>query len=95
MADVSDTDVPANPAPDVDATKQALRREMRQLRNGLTDRPERSAAMWSALLDRDDVRAARRVMVFASIPGEPETASLIDLLTSDADRDARRRLGFS
>lgn len=80
MADVSDTDVPAHPAPDVDATKQALRREMRQLRNGLTDRPERSAAMWSALLDRDDVRAARRVMVFASIPGEPETASLIDLL---------------
>jgi len=80
MADVPDPGVPANPASDVDAAKQALRREMRQLRNGLADRPERSAAMWVALLDRDDVHTSRRVMVFASIPGEPETASLIDLL---------------
>jgi 5-formyltetrahydrofolate cyclo-ligase len=78
MADVPDADV--NSAPDVDAAKQALRREMRQLRKGLTDRSERSAAMWTALLDRDDVRTAEHVMVFASIPGEPETASLIDQL---------------
>jgi 5-formyltetrahydrofolate cyclo-ligase len=80
MADVPDVDTPANPVSDVDAAKGALRREMRLLRNGLTDRSERSVAMWSALLDRDDVRIARRVMVFSSIPGEPETALLIDQL---------------
>ena len=80
MPDVPEINVSASSASDVDAAKRELRREMRQLRNGLADRPERSAAMWVALLDRDDVHTSRRVMVFASIPGEPETASLIDLL---------------
>jgi 5-formyltetrahydrofolate cyclo-ligase len=80
MADVPDAHATANSATDVDAAKQALRREMRRLRNGLTDRSERSMAMWSALLDREDVRTANRIMVFASISGEPETAPLIDQL---------------
>ena len=80
MPDVPEINVSASSASDVDAAKRELRREMRQLRKELADRPERSAAMWMALLDRDDVHTSRRVMVFASIPGEPETASLIDLL---------------
>jgi 5-formyltetrahydrofolate cyclo-ligase len=80
MADVPDADATANSVSNVDVAKQALRREMRQLRNGLSNRSERSVAIWSALLDRDDVRTAHRVMVFASIPGEPETALLIEQL---------------
>lgn len=84
MVDVPDADVtaPAEPGADtdIDIAKRALRHEMRQLRRALTDRSERSASMWVALLERDDIRAAQCVMVFASVPGEPETAALIDQL---------------
>ena len=56
----------------VDAAKRLLRPRMRQLRRALTDRPERSAVLWAALLRRDDVHAASRVMVFESIPTKSE-----------------------
>ena len=64
----------------VDEAKQALRAEMRALRRALTDRSERSHRLWAMVMERDDVRGAGRVMVFDSVPGEPETATLIELL---------------
>ena len=64
----------------VDEAKQALRAEMRALRLALTDRPERSRCIWATVMERDDIREAGRVMVFDSIPGEPDTEPLIELL---------------
>jgi len=72
----------------VDEAKQALRAEMRALRRALTDRPERSRCIWATVMERDDIREAGRVMVFDSIPGEPDTEPLIELLRSAAKETA-------
>jgi 5-formyltetrahydrofolate cyclo-ligase len=50
---------------------------MRELRRGLTDRPERSHAIWSKMQTLPAVRGATRVMVFTSIPSEPDTQPFI------------------
>ena len=65
---------------EMDDAKQVLRREMRSMRQALPDRPARSTRIWDRLLARDDVRAAQRIMVFTSVPGEPETGPLIERL---------------
>jgi len=67
----------------VDDAKRALRAEMRAARRALTDRPARSERIWAQLLARDDVQRAKRIMVFASVPGEPETAGLIERCKAD------------
>jgi 5-formyltetrahydrofolate cyclo-ligase len=64
----------------VDESKQAMRQQMRALRKAITDRPARSLRIWERLLAHEDVQSARRVMVFASVPGEPETDPLIEQL---------------
>lgn len=63
---------------DVWARKRALRDEMRSLRKALPDRPQRSASILRRLQDRPEVRAATNVMVFTSIPSEPDTAPLLE-----------------
>lgn len=47
------------------------------MRRSLTDREERSERIWSVVQRLDAVVRAQVVMVFSSIPGEPETAPFI------------------
>ena len=54
--------------------KRTLRREMRSLRRGLHDQEERSRRLWTNVEEMPAVTAARVVMVFDSVPGEPVTA---------------------
>lgn len=69
--------VESNP---VDEAKRTLRREMRALRRSLDDRGERSERLWSQVESLDAVRAARTVMAFDSIVGEPVTAGFVGRL---------------
>jgi 5-formyltetrahydrofolate cyclo-ligase len=78
------TDVPDRGAaePDVGDAKRALRREMRELRRALPDQAERSTRLWSHVRGIPAVRAARTVMAFTSVPGEPDTTAFIAWLRS-------------
>jgi 5-formyltetrahydrofolate cyclo-ligase len=58
--------------------KQALRRRMRQLRSAVDDPTERSIAIWSHVRVEPAVRAARSVMAFASVPGEPDSGPFLE-----------------
>lgn len=61
----------------IDDAKQALRRRMRAIRNGLDDRRERSVRIVDALTRHPTVLAANRVMVYASLVGEPDSAAFL------------------
>lgn len=65
------TEPPSDPD-DAAAVKRRLRREMRRLRRGLGDRSARSEAIWRHVRALPEVASARRIMAFASVPGEPE-----------------------
>ena len=58
--------------------KADLRREMRRRRLALADRTDRSTVIWSQVVALPEVVAATRILVFSSIPGEPETQPFID-----------------
>lgn len=58
--------------------KRELRREMRVMRLALPDRPERSERIVEHLVMLDDVRRARRLLAYDSVPGEVETKRLVD-----------------
>jgi len=62
---------PAQPS-----SKDALRTKMRRLRRDLPDRAQRSELIWNRVVAMSAVRDARRVLLFATIPGEPETDPL-------------------
>ena len=64
------------------SAKRELRSEMRQMRRSLPDQVERSIRLWSHVRSIPAVRAARCVMVFNSIPGEPATESFVLWLRS-------------
>lgn len=51
---------------------------MRAVRRSLDDHAGRSDAIWSAVDDLESVRTAGTIMAFASIHGEPLTASFIE-----------------
>jgi 5-formyltetrahydrofolate cyclo-ligase len=57
--------------------KGALREEMRTLRRALPERAARSERMWRHVTSLPSVDAADRILVFATIPGEPETAPFV------------------
>lgn len=63
---------------EIDDAKQLLRTAMRSVRNGLPDRSERSARILAVLTRHPAVLGADRVMVYASLAGEPDTAALLD-----------------
>jgi 5-formyltetrahydrofolate cyclo-ligase len=67
-------------APDREVTvdKAAQRIEMRRLRRALGDRDLRSARLWDHVRTLPAVSAARRLMVFSTIVGEPETGPLVE-----------------
>lgn len=72
----------------VEDAKRELRRRMRLERKSLPDRPARSARLCASLLARPEIVSAERVMVFASIPGEPDTAPLIAALNGAGKQTA-------
>ncbi|PIE34450.1 MAG: 5-formyltetrahydrofolate cyclo-ligase [Ilumatobacter coccineus] len=57
--------------------KNELRASLRAMRRGLTDRPARSEMIWDQIEADPAVVDAAVIMVFDSIPGEPETAPFI------------------
>jgi 5-formyltetrahydrofolate cyclo-ligase len=57
--------------------KRTLRREMRAMRRALPDQEERSRRLWEHVQRLPSVTAARVVMVFDSVPGEPITAPFV------------------
>ena len=67
---------------DLTSAKRELRREMREMRRALPDQADRSIRVWSHVRSLAAVRAARVVMVFDSIPGEPVTESFVAWLRS-------------
>jgi 5-formyltetrahydrofolate cyclo-ligase len=54
--------------------KAGLRRTMRGLRRSIVDRERRSEAIWAHVREIPAVVTAERVMLFESVPGEPECA---------------------
>lgn len=62
---------------DVTSAKRELRREMRAMRRSLPDQAERSEVLWTHVEEIDEVRAARTIMAFDSVPGEPVTEGFV------------------
>jgi|GEM_PF-86997 len=63
--------------------KVALRRRMKQVLDLVDDRELRSVALWSELADLPQYCDAATVMVFASMPSEPDTDGLVARLERD------------
>lgn len=57
--------------------KADLRASMRSLRRSLPDRAARSEDLWRHLTSLPAMAAAETVLAFTSLPGEPETRSLL------------------
>ena len=57
--------------------KQVLRSEMRELRRSLPDRDVRSEELWRHAISLPALSVAEHVLAFTSLPGEPDTRSLL------------------
>ena len=57
--------------------KSSLRASHRALRRSLPARDERSEELWRHLIELPAAAAAETVLAFTSLPGEPETRSLL------------------
>lgn len=76
--------------------KREMRGRMRRVRLSVPDPDERATRLWSFVRREPAVRAARTVMVYDAVPGEPDTASFIEwcrevgkhVVVPDADPDA-------
>lgn len=66
--------------------KLALRREMRAMRRALPDTAERSRRIWEHVRSLPEVAAARVVMAFDSVQGEPDTAPFLDWCRAQGKR---------
>lgn len=55
--------------------KAGLRRHLRALRRSLDDQAGRSSSIWQQVTECREVIASRRVLVYDSIPGEPDTTA--------------------
>jgi 5-formyltetrahydrofolate cyclo-ligase len=58
-------------------TKQVVRHAIRELRRVLSDRPARSVALWLTVTGLPEVRAAKHVLAFESVPGEPDSGPFV------------------
>jgi 5-formyltetrahydrofolate cyclo-ligase len=65
------------PTPVEAGTKASLRDSMRSLRRSLPDRDGRSEQLWRHLTGLGAMTAAEHVLAFTTVPGEPETRSLL------------------
>jgi 5-formyltetrahydrofolate cyclo-ligase len=72
------TDPPGAVPEGAGPTKSELRWAMRELRRSLPDRTERSVVLWRHVRAIPEVERARRVLLFATVPGEPETIAFVD-----------------
>lgn len=72
--------------------KRAMRIEMRRKRVALTDRSERSASLWAAVMQLCDHAASRpaaqrstalAVLAFNGVGSEPDTTGLLELLNAE------------
>lgn len=61
---------------------------MRRLRRELPDRDARSESLWQHVISRTEFHRARRVLVFTTIPGEPEVAKLVEWCDADGKQTA-------
>ncbi|MEZ5297191.1 MAG: 5-formyltetrahydrofolate cyclo-ligase [Ilumatobacteraceae bacterium] len=61
----------------IDAAKRSRRAELRTLRSGLDPSGERTVRLWSHVRDLPAVRAARVVMAFDAVAGEPDTTAFL------------------
>jgi 5-formyltetrahydrofolate cyclo-ligase len=59
-------------------SKVELRARMRRLRRSLAGRDERSARLWGHVEAIGAVVAARRVLAFSTIPGEPDVGPFVE-----------------
>ena len=57
--------------------KATLRASMRTLRRSLADRDERSEDLWRHVIALPAIAAAETVLAYTTLPGEPETRSLL------------------
>ena len=69
------TDRTAHPSEAND--KAPLRASMRAIRRSLPDRAERSEELWRHLISLPTVAAAETVLAFTTLPGEPDTRTLL------------------
>jgi 5-formyltetrahydrofolate cyclo-ligase len=74
--------------PSVVERKRVLRSEMRNLRSALPDREERSRTLWARIEARPDVLGASRILVFCSIPSEPDTTQFIEWCRANGKQTA-------
>lgn len=65
--------IPKSPPTD----KAGLRRYLRAVRRGLGDQAERSASIWQQVIESREVVAGARILAYASVLGEPDTAAFI------------------
>lgn len=63
---------PSRATTDAAADKASMRRDMRALRLGLSDRAGRSVSIWRSVIDLPGASVAETVLAFTTIPGEPE-----------------------
>ncbi|MFZ9629751.1 MAG: 5-formyltetrahydrofolate cyclo-ligase [Ilumatobacteraceae bacterium] len=66
--------------------KVDLRRRMRMVRDTVDDRLMRSVQLWAALADLPEYAAARSVMAFVGMKGEPDTDPLVARLAVEGKR---------
>jgi len=73
--------------------KETLRVSMRAIRRSLHDRDERSEELWRHLIALPAMAAAETVLVFTTIPGEPDTRPLAGVVRGHRSprRGARSR----
>jgi 5-formyltetrahydrofolate cyclo-ligase len=64
-------------SPSAADAKVARRASMRTLRRSLPERDERSEDLWRHLVALPSMVVAETVLAFTSVPGEPETRSLL------------------
>lgn len=68
--------------------KSELRLWMRRMRREIDDRPHRSERIWECVVAQTCVHRARRVLVFTSIPGEPEIGRFVEWCRADGKQVA-------
>lgn len=57
--------------------KRVVRQAIRELRRVLPDQPARSIALWLAVTALAEVRAARHVLAYNSLKGEPDSVPFV------------------
>lgn len=68
---------------DIIAEKRALRKQMRAIRAAVTNRAEKSCAIWEQLRKTEEYRGAQVVFLYMSYSTEVETGGLLEQILAD------------